>query len=370
MKLVFLGAYFNHHQRYLCDALSRRCAFHFIATKPYNPKRLALGWQPEEEPDYVCHYDRDPERAQRLLEQAQVVLTGSAPESLVQQCIRRNQPVLRYSERPLKDGPQWSKYLPRFFKWHLQNPPFRPIYLLCASAYTASDYARFALFRGKAYRWGYFPEQKVYKELPRKKTGSLLWAGRFIDWKHPQAAVNLAARLKAAGYDFTLELIGTGPLESQLKEQIARQGLEDWVAVLGAMPPEQVRQKMEQAEIYLFTSGAGEGWGVVLNEAMNSGCCAAANRAAGASAFLIRDGENGLLYETEEELFQKVAAVLADPNRAKALGAQAYQTICEEWNPDVAAERLLGLCDRLLRKETAAPYGSGPCSDVRKEPKP
>jgi hypothetical protein len=37
------------------------------------------------------------------------------------------------------------------------------------------------------------------------------------------------------------------------------------------MPPEEVRVHMEQSNIYLFTSDFGEGWGAVLNEAMNSG---------------------------------------------------------------------------------------------------
>lgn len=367
MKLVFLGCYFNHHQRYLCDALHSRCDFHFIATKPYNPQRLVLGWQPEAEPSYVCHYDREPEKAQALLQAAQVVLTGSAPEELVRQCIQRKQMVLRYSERPLKEGPQWSRYLPRFFKWHYQNPSRYPIYLLCAGAYTARDYARFGLFRGKAYRWGYFPEHKTYEDpngLP-KKPGSILWAGRFLDWKYPDAALRLAARLKAAGYDFTMELVGTGPMEEQLRQQVVREDLADRVSMPGSMSPEQVRQRMEQAELFLFTSGGGEGWGVVLNEAMNSGCCPVANREAGASEFLVQDGQNGLLYRTEEELFEKVSSLLSHPGRAKALGLEAYKTICKEWNPDVAAQRLLALCRELPKGKT--PYQEGPCSSVREE---
>ena len=364
MDLVFLGCYFNHHQRYLCDALSRRCRFHFIATKAYNEKRLALGWKPEEEPDYVCHYDREPEKAQALLKNAQVVLTGSAPEELVRQCIKRNQTVLRYSERPLKDGPQWSRYPLRFLKWHYQNPPGKPIYLLCASAYTASDYARFGLFRRRAYRWGYFPEQKVYEdpEALAKTPGFILWAGRFLDWKNPQSALNLAARLKKAGYAFTMELVGTGPQEALLRQQIQEQGLEDCVSMAGSMSPQQVRRRMEQAEIFLFTSGRAEGWGVVLNEAMNSGCCCVANIQAGASPYLVQDGKNGVLYQTEDELYEKVAALLDDPVHTRQLGVAACETIAKEWNPDTAAERLLTLCQGLLSGSHRAPYEQGPCS--------
>lgn len=368
MKVVFLGCYFNHHQRYLCDALSRLCSFHFIATTPYNPKRLALGWKPEEEPGYVCHYDRQPDRAQQLLQEAEVILTGSAPEQLVQQCVKRDQLVLRYLERPLKSGMQWSKYLPRLLKWRHRNPRRRKIFLLCASAYTASDYARFGLFRGRAYRWGYFPEQKVYSSeeslMSGKKPGYILWAGRFLDWKHPEAALNLAKRLKEAGYEFNLELVGTGPMEEELKQRIIREGLQKQVSMPGSMSPEQVRSRMEQSEIFLFTSGRGEGWGVVLNEAMNSGCCVAANRQAGASLFLIRDSENGVLYDTEDELFHKVSKLLAAPESLRKLGSSAYETILSDWNPDVAARRLLELSRGLLQGKTESPFKEGPCSTV------
>lgn len=90
---------------------------------------------------------------------------------------------------------------------------------------------------------------------------SILWAGRLIPWKHPEAAIYLADTLKEQGYQFRLSLIGSGVMESQLRAIIQEKGLEDRVALLGALSPEQVRCHMEQAEIYLFTSDFHEGWG-------------------------------------------------------------------------------------------------------------
>lgn len=369
MKLVFLGCYLNHHQRPLCDALAKLCDFHYIATTVFNDDRKALGWTPEEEPEYVCHYDHDPRQAEALLEAAEVVLTGAAPEEPVRRCIKRNQLVLRYTERPLKHGPQWGKYLPRLIKWHSRNPGWRRIYMLCASAYTAEDYRRFGLFRGKCFRWGYFPALVSYPEPDRLMAGkapaSILWAGRFLDWKHPDDALWLAQKLEEAGYDFTMDIIGTGPMEEQLKKMASGER----IRFHGAMKPEEVRRHMERASVYLFTSGRQEGWGAVLNEAMNSGCCAVANVAAGASPFLIEDGRNGVLYADREELFQKVCQLLDDPGKIRRLGLQAYSTVKEEWNPETAAHRLLGLSEALLAGETKSPFQSGPCSpaEVRKK---
>ena len=73
-------------------------------------------------------------------------------------------------------------------------------------------------------------------------------------------------------------------------------------AMLGAMPPEEVRRHMEKADIYLFTSDFNEGWGAVLNESMNSGCAVVASHAIGSVPFLIKNGENGLIYENGNQL--------------------------------------------------------------------
>ena len=41
---------------------------------------------------------------------------------------------------------------------------------------------------------------------------------------------------------------------------------------MGALKPADVRKEMERADIFLFTSDYKEGWGAVLNEAMNARC--------------------------------------------------------------------------------------------------
>ena len=365
MRLVFLSCYLNHHLRPLSDALASRCDYAFISTAECSAERKALGWGVGQEPSYVVHYDREPEKVHKLLEEADVIFTGAAPEHLVLQCIRRNQPVIRYAERPLKKGMQWKKYLPRLIKWNFQNPPWRKIYMLCASAYTAGDYAKFGLFRNRCYKWGYFPAFISYdpRELmDRKKPGSILWTGRFLELKHPDTALHTVIRLIREGYDVTLSFIGSGVMEQSLRETVQEAGLQDRVCFLGTMKPEQVRSHMEAAELLLFTSDAREGWGAVVNEAMNSGCCVVASRQAGVTPFLIRDGENGETYGDPRELYEKLKALLDQPQRRRELGLAAYETVLEEWNPETAAERLLKLAEGICRGETAVPFLQGPCS--------
>lgn len=368
MKLVFLSNYFSHHQKPLADALAKQTEYAFVATEPMTQERLSLGWGLEE-PGYVCHHDREPQRVKALLDGADIVIAGSAPAELVKYAVAQEKIILRYSERPLKEGNQWSKYLPRLIKWHFRNPPGKPIYLLCAGAYVAGDYHRFGLFRGKAFRWGYFPEAKYDSDpaalMQRKDPARILWAGRFLDWKHPDDAIRVAALLKRAGVDFQMELIGRGALEDTLRQMIEEEGLTSCVRLLGPMKPEEVRRCMEKAEIFLFTSDRQEGWGAVLNEAMNSGCAVVASDAIGSVPYLLRHKENGCVYHSgnAEELARQIRELLEDKRLCRQLGEAAYRTISEQWNPEIAAGRLICLAEKLLAGEKRpALYENGPCS--------
>ena len=55
---------------------------------------------------------------------------------------------------------------------------------------------------------------------------------------------------------------------------------------------------MEKTGIFLFTSDRQEGWGAVLNEAMNSGCAVVASHLIGAVPFLKKKKKNGLVYSS------------------------------------------------------------------------
>lgn len=374
MNIVFLSNYFNHHQQPISEALSSLPGvdYHFIATMPMPAQRKKLGYHMDELPAYVCSAWRSSEDwnwGLSLLVSADVVIAGSAPERLVRFCIRRNKTIFRYSERPLKKGFQCWRYPDRFLRWNWRNPFWKPIYMLCASAYTASDYKKFGLFKNKIYKWGYFSETKRYSDIgalmAAKDPTEILWCGRFLDWKHPDDALRVARELKKKGCRFHMNFIGAGVMEQQLNSLIQEYRLEDCVTLLGKMTPEQVRSHMEKAGIYLFTSDRQEGWGAVLNESMNSGCAVIASHAIGSVPYLLKDGENGMVYESGdvEMLCEKVKFLLDRPEEQKRLGMAAYRTITETWNAETAAERVLCLSENLLLGKTRKIlFSSGPCS--------
>lgn len=348
--------------------MSGTAQYTFISTQKLDVERKALGWTSDTDVPYVCTADGTAEYA--VLRQSDVVIVGSAPEALVQWAARRSKLLFRYSERPLKDGNPPAKFLPRFLKWHYHNPPWRKTYMLCASAFTAGDYAKFGLFRGRCYKWGYFPETVRYPDvnalIDRKEKATILWCGRYLDWKHPDDVIEVARRLRDAGCCFRIEMIGSGEMEPRLRQLASEAGLLDTsIQFLGAMSPEDVRRHMEKAGIYLFTSDRQEGWGAVLNEAMNSGCAVVAGDAAGATPFLVQDGANGSVYHSGDvqELYEKVRRLLDDPSTQRAFGSAAYRTITGLWNAETAAERFLQLSQALLDGRDATKlFADGPCS--------
>ena len=372
IQLVIVSNLFSHHQKPVSDALFKLTdgQFAFVETRGLTEEQKALGYEAEISAPYLFRaYDGQAEHCRELIRSADAVVFGGAPESWIRERIRENKLILRCSERPLKHGFEPAKFFPRLVRWHYWNPPGKPMVLLCASAYAAGDYGRFGLFRKRCYRWGYFPPVKRYEDpdaLTRgKDPARILWCGRFLHWKHPEDALWAAKRLNEEGIRFSLDFVGTGALEKELCELRDHLGLKDCVRFLGAMSPAAVREQMERAGIYLCCSDRQEGWGAVVNEAMNSACAVVCSDAVGAAPFLLRHRENGLIYPSGnvDVLTACLKELLAAPTRQRELGLAAYRTITEEWNADTAAQRLLALTKRLLSGESAQQlFASGPGS--------
>ena len=316
-----------------------------------------------------------------------MVILGSAPERYLSERMKCNSIgiTLRYSERFYKKG-RWRFVSPRGI-WNTWNTYYRyknrNLFMLCASAFTSSDLYYHRAYIGKCYKWGYFPELLQYnqEDLMRKKQKEnieILWCGRLIDWKHPELSIKLAHMLKIEGINFIMNLIGTGDLENEIRRLINEYNLNPQVKLLGAMEPDQVRRYMEKADVFLSTSDFEEGWGAVINEAMNSGCAVVSSHGVGAAPYLIKDGINGMIFQNGnlKSLLRKVLLLVHDKNLCAMIGRRAYETILHEWNAQEAVRRLLLIIEDLNQYGESNRYLTGPCSKAElirnnwyKEPK-
>ena len=159
-------------------------------------------------------------------------------------------------------------------------------------------------------------------------------------------------------------MVGGGDMDEALKAMVC-DPLKAHIDFAGFRSPEEVRTYMEKADIFLFTSDHQEGWGAVLNEAMNSGCAVLASHEIGATPYLVKDGENGVVFKSrdQKDFNRRLHELMTAGNdEIRRLGRAAYATVHDTWNPAVAAERLLKICDELKEGRVETFFDAGPGS--------
>ncbi len=374
MKLVFVSNYISAHILPICEILYKELGdnFRFISTGEISDERKKLGWlQITRNYETIIDLKKDDlSGVFKIINEADVVIYGTTPDYLIADRIKNGKLTFRYCERLYKGHLSFLNWIRAYVGTCLHYARFKKhnFYILCASSYTSKDLNKFFNFKNRCLKWGYFPETLKYNNIEEivktKKSNSLLWVARFIYLKHPEIPVLIAEKLKKDGYDFSIKMVGTGVLEDEIKAMICEKGLNDVITLTGAIPQDKVHTYMEDSEIFLFTSDSNEGWGAVLNEAMNSACACISSDAIGSSAFLIDDGKNGFLYEDGklDDLYEKVKHLLNNKNVQTHIGINAYKTITEEWNAEIATKRFLKLADAILSGKDPFIFPSGICS--------
>ena len=375
MTFTFVSNYINHHQIPLCDALYERLGrgFAFIQTMPMEAERVEMGWGVAENeiPYVMCLYEDEYECLKRIMESDVVLFGWTGREDIVMPRLQSGKTTLRVSERLYREG-QWKAVSPRgLIAKYREHIRYRKenVCMLCAGAYAASDFHLIGAYPDKLFKWGYFTKLRTYGDgafaamKPKEGPLQIVWAGRFIPLKHPEYAVRLGAALQKNGHAFRIHMLGGGEMEAALKQEIRREGLSESFVFYGYTGPEQVRDVMEKCYIHLFTSNHLEGWGAVVNEGMNSGCVEVVDARVGAAPFLIRHGENGLLYQSGsyDEMEALVFDLFENWEARRAMGRAAYETIRDMWNAEHAAAALLQFSDR-LRQGKIVPEKEGPLS--------
>lgn len=355
MEVVFFSNFLNHHQLPICEAFISVIGvsnFKFIATMPITNERLALGYQDMNNtyPFVIKEYLGGEERtkAEKLALECDIMIFGTAPVQYQDRRLKAGKVVFHYTERLFKYG-RWSLFVPkvalRTYNTFIKNCD-KKLYVLCAGAYVEHDLRFVGFNTSRCFKWGYFPQVRQYnigELLSLKKQNSFLWVGRLIQWKHPEYVIDVARRLKANNRSFIFNIIGSGPLYDKLRKLVSSCGLDDSVHVLGMKTNEDVRRYMEESQYFMFTSNRREGWGAVLNEAMNSGCIPIASHLIGSVPYLIEDGVNGLVYKTEDikSLYEKIEYLMENPGKINKMGEKAYETMVNVWNADNAVRALL-----------------------------
>lgn len=372
LKVVFISNFFNHHQKPFSEAMDELTGgnYHFIAMGRMSKERESMGWKMTSFPDYVVNYSECSEKCNDLILDADVVICACGYEKYVEKRLKAKKLVFMCSERWHKAGYNPLKLIKHIPVNFMKYNRFRTCYMLCSSAFTSYDCSRSLTFLNKCYKWGYFPEFIPTNDINtkiatnRSDKANILFVSRLIPLKHPELPLEVTNKLKSEGIPCHLTMIGQGPLKNLLAIYAQENNIEDDVTFIDSVSPEEVREYMDKSQIFLFTSDKNEGWGAVLNEAMNSGCAVVSSSAIGSSSFLINDKINGYIYKDGdfEDLYSKTKELIIDKEKQRNFGINAYNTIAEKWNANEAAQRFISLSTSILSGKDRFLFSDGPCS--------
>ena len=147
-----------------------------------------------------------------------------------------------------------------------------------------------------------------------------------------------------------LLLVGGGPNAPRLRELAADLGVADDVVLTGSVPWEELPAHHDAGDVFAMPCRSRygglevEGLGIVFLEASATGKPVIAGRSGGAPDS-VRHGETGYVVDgtSVAEVADRVASLLEDPAKARAMGAAGRAWVERDWQWDVLAARLRGL---------------------------
>lgn len=215
-------------------------------------------------------------------------------------------------------------------RWALPEKLRRAAFTACISDFTRSQCMQWL----EAEQWDRLalvrcgPEVAFLDESPDlPRPGRFVWVGRFCAEKGVPIVVKAAHALAARGVDFSLTLVGDGPMRGWVEQEIARNGLEQ-VTLTGWQDSAKVRETMKNSGILLAPSFA-EGLPVVIMESLALGRPVITTFVAGIPE-LVKPGRNGWLAPAGS--IEKLCDAMEE---AAAMSAEALAGLGEAGREDV-----------------------------------
>lgn len=186
----------------------------------------------------------------------------------------------------------------------------------------------------------------------------ILSVGRLIDLKGTVFLVESLPYILNHYPNTLLIIIGSGPEEERLHERVESLSLKEHVTFLGTLNHEDLIPYYHLADVFIlpsiFKDGKTEALGVVLLEAMASGCPVIGSNVGGIPD-IIRDGENGFLVpeQNPEVLAEKITAVLSNRAMADRFRQEGYDIVQSRFSWDIISSQFTKVYERVIGNLTA-----------------
>lgn len=367
MKVIVVSNYFMFHDSATWDELvgHKDVDFTFLETdRTLSDDRKKMGYVLQSRP-YIKHSsDMSDDELNKTFAGVDFVIYGSCEDLRVSKICKNVPNLLVTCEHLSKRKNNFLNFL-AVIKWLLLDKKYvnsGEKFLLAKSSKVYKEFKHFG-YKGHGYRYGYFPELKAIDK--ERDPYSLIWYGRVLSWKRVDYALYALKYLKEADSRYHLDIIGEGADLDNIKKLTKKLELEDSVTFHGFMNHDEIMEILSAHSIHMFTSDNGEGWGVALNEGLNSGCICFANSGAGSTDFLV-DDECGFVFHNKRTLKKQLDKYLSlNASEIETMRTNARKRISELWNNKTAAFRLYELLLSLYNHKEFDKYQTGPISKIK-----
>jgi colanic acid/amylovoran biosynthesis glycosyltransferase len=178
---------------------------------------------------------------------------------------------------------------------------------------------------------------------------SIIAIGRLIVKKGFANLIRACALLVERGRSFQCEIFGEGPLEKQLRGQIAELTLEEFVQLPGPKPQHELRERLARASVFVMPSvsepeGGMDNLPTVIMEAMATGLPIVSTRIGGIPEMVV-ENETGFLVQPEDAvaLAGAIEKITDDRSLGRKLGQAGYERAQELFSIEKNMQELCAL---------------------------
>ncbi len=191
---------------------------------------------------------------------------------------------------------------------------------------------------------------------PEREKLSIVSIARLVEKKGHKYLVEACRHLVDRGYDFSCEIIGSGPLGDELRSQVKELGLEEYVHLPGAILQEEVLARLMTTDLFILPcviAGDGDRDGIpnTLIEAMVMEVPVISCDVAGIGELIV-SGDNGLLVQERDSLAlsDAIAKMIDDAEFRRQAAVKGRKTVIEQFNIEKNTDELLSLFEEVIHK--------------------
>ena len=330
-----------------------------VSLDPVTPIRLKLGWhEMDKDNGYLQPWRSFGDRIEyykRLITSDLVVFPGLFHSRTLpfHHAVRRFtfRPVVLWSE-PLLNHPRsknegfWKRLARRIVLKPFNSQAY---HLLAMGVGAETDYRTLGMSRWDYRQFHFSVRPHEYDNVvisPSTETRKLIYCGALTHRKGVDLLIDAINEIK--DIPLSLSILGDGPSRQELVQKVEKLGLTEQIEFLGSTDIEKSYEHMISHDLLVLPSRF-DGWGAVVNEAMECSLAVIVSDQVGSRRPLVESGTNGYVFKSESvaDLRDKIVSIITERQTLDQMKVASRDRI-KKFSPSVTAEAFGDFCKHLV----------------------